>query len=340
MNIQNTDYENHIKTSHKSFHQNPRFTDVTLITEDFEAIQGHRIILSQASPMFDKLMMFNNPLVYLRGVKSEILKNILEYIYTGSVSLKEDQVNTFITLAQEFNISGMRSKDNCPELPSDEAPQNKDKESNNSSKSSTSTNALAQEFKISGMRSKDNCHELPSDAAPQNKDQESNNSSKSSTSTNAPMLKKLNKATEKPLSSEHNKKRFSCDQCDYSSLRHDHLKRHKDSSIHKSTFSCEECDYTTAIENHLKIHKNYIHRSDSDLKRESSDHLESNAELEKLLQEDDEENGVERNDEDAPDDVSDMENGVERSEDDLATDDVSMSQLQDNLNKQLETIYC
>merc|ERR1719232_504409 len=96
MNIQNTDYENHIKTSHKSFHQNPRFTDVTLITEDFEAIQGHRIVLSQASPMFDKLMMFNNPLVYLRGVKSEILKNILEYIYTGSVSLKEDQVNTEI----------------------------------------------------------------------------------------------------------------------------------------------------------------------------------------------------------------------------------------------------
>ena len=135
MNIQNTDYENHIKTFYKSFHQNPRFTDVTLITEDFEAIQGHRIILSQASPMFDKLMMFNNPLIYLKGVKSEILKNILEYIYTGSVSLKEVQVNTFITLAQEFKISGLRSKDNDHELLSDTATEYKQQESNSSSTS-------------------------------------------------------------------------------------------------------------------------------------------------------------------------------------------------------------
>ena len=73
MNIQNTDYDVHIRTSYKSFHKNPRFTDVTLITEDFEVIQGHKIILSQASPMFDKLLMFNNPLVYLRGIKSDNL---------------------------------------------------------------------------------------------------------------------------------------------------------------------------------------------------------------------------------------------------------------------------
>ena len=80
MNIQNTDYDEHIKTSFQGFHNNPRFSDVTIITDDFDAIQGHKLILSQASPLLDKLMMFNSPLVYLRGVKSEIFKTILEYI--------------------------------------------------------------------------------------------------------------------------------------------------------------------------------------------------------------------------------------------------------------------
>ena len=129
MNIQNTDYGDLIKTSFQGFHNNPRFSDVTMITDDFEAIQGHKLILSQASPLLDKLMMFNNPLVYLRGVKSEVLKTILEYVYTGSVSLKEDQVHTFITVSQELEIRGM-SKVDCPDQPSkNKAHSNESKES-------------------------------------------------------------------------------------------------------------------------------------------------------------------------------------------------------------------
>ena len=112
MNIQNTDYDFH------SFHKNPRFSDVIMITDDFDAIQGHKLMLSQASPLLDKLMMFNNPLIYLRCVKSEVLKMILEYIYTGSVRLKEDQINTFITVSQELKIRGFRSKTECSEPPS------------------------------------------------------------------------------------------------------------------------------------------------------------------------------------------------------------------------------
>ena len=81
MNIQNTDYDDHIKTSFRGFYENQKFSDVSIIADDFEEIKGHRIILSQASPLLDKLMMFNNPLIYLLGVKSEVLKMILEYIY-------------------------------------------------------------------------------------------------------------------------------------------------------------------------------------------------------------------------------------------------------------------
>ena len=69
------------------------------------------------------------------------------------------------------------------------------------------------------------------------------------------------------------------------------LKRHK-LKQHPTTFSCESCDYSTSIENHLKIHKRYIHRTD-DIKKECTDRS-FEAELEELLQEDEEENADER----------------------------------------------
>ena len=271
MNIQNTDYDDHIRSSYKSFHNNPRFTDVTLITEDFEAIQGHKIILSQASPLFDKLLIFNNPLVYLRGVKSDHLKNIFEYIYTGSVSLKEEQVNVFISLAQELELQGMRSKDKHHE------PQSHHSAQENNPEEST----------------------MPSNST-------------------LPNQETVNKQTETPPDSQQSKK-YACNQCDYSSSQKANLKRHA-SSRHKSTFSCELCDYTTASETHLKIHKNYIHS----IKSESTGEEEPNEELEKLLQEDYEENGVESTDEE------------------MVTDDLSSfekTQLQDNL-KNINSTQC
>ena len=80
MNIQNTDYSDHIKTSFQGFFENQKFADVTMITDDFEEIKGHGLILSQVSPLLERLLLFNNPLVYLRGVKSEVLQTILHRI--------------------------------------------------------------------------------------------------------------------------------------------------------------------------------------------------------------------------------------------------------------------
>ena len=262
MNIQNTNYNELIKTSFQGFHNNPRFSDVTMITDDFEAIQGHKLILSQASPLLDKLMMFNNPLVYLRGVKSEVLKTILEFVYTGSVSLKEDQVNNFITISQELEIRGMSQT----ELPYKSKTQPDSKESKDYSDEPKHIN-------------------------------------------------------EQSFDNKHDKKRFPCNQCDYSSSQRANLKRHQ-LSQHKTTYSCESCDYTTSVENHLKIHKSYIHRADN-IKGESMDETESNAELEKLLQDDQDDNETEQGDEMVTDETAALDE----------------SQLQDDL-KNINSTQC
>lgn len=236
MNIQNTDYDDHIKTSFRGLYENQKFSDVSIMADDFEEFKGHRIILSQASPLLDKLMMFNNPLVYLRGVNSEVLKTILEYIYTGSVMLKEDQVSTFIRIAQELKIRNLsKSASDCSE--------------------------------------------------PLTPNQTPNDSTTSKRLTDEPKPENIKEQTGKTCDNEHDKKKFSCDQCGYSSSRKPDLKKHQ-LRQHKTTFACESCDYTSSEENHLKIHNSYVHRTD-DIKRESMD-KSYDAELEELLQEDDE----------------------------------------------------
>ena len=214
-----------------------------MICDDFEAVQGHKIILSEASPLLDKLMMFNNPLVYLRGVKSEFLKLIFEYIYKGSVSLKEDQVGTFITLSQELEIRGMKS--------------NRDSSAEHSAPLLDNTG-------------------------------QPNNVSLESTATDDQRPTEAEDFITNTGQNFDSQDRFSCDQCDFTHSKKGYLKRHK-LKLHRTTFSCKDCDYTTMTENHMKIHQNYIHS----IKSEYLDETNEESELEKLLQDDQEDTDAE-----------------------------------------------
>ena len=168
--------------------------------------------------------------------------------------MKEDQVNTFITISQELEIRGMRSKTGCSESPSIHTAQ-------------------------------------------------PNESTMSKTIIDEPTSKNVKDLLGKTSDNEHSKKMFPCNQSDFSSSHKTSLKRHQ-SSQHKTTFSCESCDYTTTQENHLKIHKSFIHRAD-DMKRESMD--ECDAELEKLLTDDQEDIETEEFNETVSDENADLE---------------------------------
>ena len=73
-----------------------QFSDVTLVSDDHRAFYAHKYVLSTFSPYFKDILLNNphpHPLIYLRGIHSEDLDSLLQFIYLGkaSVYLREEK---------------------------------------------------------------------------------------------------------------------------------------------------------------------------------------------------------------------------------------------------------
>merc|ERR1711936_1076410 len=93
-----------------SLREEKDFFDVTLACEDEEQVSAHKVILSACSPFFRNILKKNphqHPLLYLKGVKYRELQNILTFIYLGEVSVSQDELNTFLSIAEELHVKGL-----------------------------------------------------------------------------------------------------------------------------------------------------------------------------------------------------------------------------------------
>ena len=62
--------------------------DVTLATDDGQQIQAHKLILSAGSQFFNDIFANSdhaNMLIYLKGIKSDNLEYVTDFIYNGEV---------------------------------------------------------------------------------------------------------------------------------------------------------------------------------------------------------------------------------------------------------------
>ena len=92
----------------------PDFTDVTLVCNDNTRIEAHRVILSSGSTLFSSLLKGTqnaHPLIFLRGVKSEDMAAIVNFIYRGEVNIYKEDVNGFLSLAEDFKVKGLSDSD-------------------------------------------------------------------------------------------------------------------------------------------------------------------------------------------------------------------------------------
>ena len=90
------------------------FTDVTLACEDGKRrVEAHKIILAASSPMFQNLLSGNKQpcqLIYLRGVQLKDLEMVMDYIYLGEVRLPQENLESFLSLANDLQLRGLESK--------------------------------------------------------------------------------------------------------------------------------------------------------------------------------------------------------------------------------------
>ena len=125
--LQWNDFQENIKSAFGNLREDNDFTDVTLACEDGQQVEAHKVILVASSPFFQKLLGRNkhpHPLIYMRGMKSEDLLAIVDFLYRGEANVFQENLDSFLAIAEELQLKGLMGKteDKLRNLEEDEKP--------------------------------------------------------------------------------------------------------------------------------------------------------------------------------------------------------------------------
>ena len=97
------------------------FADVTLACEDGEQFEAHKVILASSSPFFQNILRRNkhaHPLIYMRGMKSEELAAVMDFLYCGEANVDQENLESFFAIAEELQLQGFKTNnDEVKEIP-------------------------------------------------------------------------------------------------------------------------------------------------------------------------------------------------------------------------------
>ena len=108
--LQWNDFKENVITAFGSLREDNNFSDVTLACEDGQQVEAHKVILATSSPFFKMLIGRNkhpHPLIYMKGVKYANLLAILEFLYRGEANLFQDDLDSFLAIAEELQLKGL-----------------------------------------------------------------------------------------------------------------------------------------------------------------------------------------------------------------------------------------
>jgi len=88
---------------------------VTLGCEDGQQIEAHKVILAASSPFFQRILKRNKrsqPLIYMKGMRSDDLTAIIDFLYYGEANIYQENLDSFLAIAEELQLKGLEgSKD-------------------------------------------------------------------------------------------------------------------------------------------------------------------------------------------------------------------------------------
>ena len=107
------DFESNVSTAFRDLREEKDFFDVTLACDDSQ-VDAHKVILAACSPFFRNVLRRNphqHPLLYLKGVKYKELVCVLNFMYQGEVNVAQEELNTFLSIAEELQVKGLTQED-------------------------------------------------------------------------------------------------------------------------------------------------------------------------------------------------------------------------------------
>ena len=132
--LQWNDFKANINSAFGRLRDDKEFTDVTLACEDGQQMEAHKVILAASSPFFETILQRNkhpHPLIYLKGFQSQDLLSILDFLYFGEANVYQDNLDSFLAIAEELKLKGLTGQTSSElmeeqEKPSPEIPEPKE----------------------------------------------------------------------------------------------------------------------------------------------------------------------------------------------------------------------
>ena len=111
--LQWNDFRANVNSAFGRLRDDKEFSDVTLVCEDGQQMEAHKVIMAASSPFFEKIFQKNkhpHPLIYLRGFKSEDLVAILDFLYFGEANVYQENLDSFLAIAEQLKLEGLSGK--------------------------------------------------------------------------------------------------------------------------------------------------------------------------------------------------------------------------------------
>merc|ERR1712179_63577 len=197
------------------------FADVTLVSDDLEQIQAHKVILSSCSSKLKYILKQSpkkEPIIYMTGVSYNEMTAMINFMYLGETEIEHDDLAHFLEIAENFDIQGL-----C---------QLKDYDSK------------GKHEEVSAI--KETYHEIETE-----KDIINYESTDDFSSALEPAVQ-TSVAIQQPTENY-------CDKCDYKTEHTGHMKRHKSSVHNGEKFVCGECASQFSFPHGLERHRKSKH---------------------------------------------------------------------------------
>ena len=87
---------------------------VTLACEDGNQVEAYKVSLAALSPNFMNLLTRNkhaHPFIYMRGLNSEDLLAIVDFLYHVETNICHDNLDAFLAIAGQLKLKGLSNKE-------------------------------------------------------------------------------------------------------------------------------------------------------------------------------------------------------------------------------------
>jgi len=245
-------FENSIKASFQDLETEKDLCDITLACDDNQ-IEAHKIVLMTFSPVFKNLIKSNktqHPIIFLRKVKYNNLRNLVTFMYQGEVNILNDELNGFLELAEDLKVTGVslevRKKNNSSLK---EMFQYNNQINHVSPHKNVQEPNLIRSLVEFEMEDENSLNYLGR-----------NDDSFEQTKSDIGVFKKeKSEEDQKVLPLFNDQKTVECDKCGKLFNSKNNLYKHKTSVHGESQFYCSQCNYNTNRKDTLKKHEEGVH---------------------------------------------------------------------------------